>query len=123
MAIDRRNFLALTGGVASLPVTPRALAATVRPPWAELKSRLGERLAPVRSPLVAVRDSGGKGADALFAAMKNPYFNSDDAGLTQTLGWTDAWTSAPSTYVVAAEGTLPPLSVGGERYELPFFMT
>lgn len=48
------------------------------------------------------RDSGGKGADALFASLKNPYRIGDDPALTQTLGWTDAWTSEPSSYVVAA---------------------
>ncbi|MEO7563658.1 MAG: FAD-binding protein, partial [Sphingomicrobium sp.] len=40
--------------------------------------------------------------DSLFAGLKNPYRISDDPALTQTLGWTDAWTSQPSSYVVAA---------------------
>jgi FAD/FMN-containing dehydrogenase len=37
--------------------------------------------------------------------LKNPYYIGDEAGLTQTLGWADAWTSKPSAYAVAAEST------------------
>ena len=47
--------------------------------------------------------AGGPSVEALFAELKNPYFISNRAGLTQTLGWTDAWTSEPSSYVVAAQ--------------------
>lgn len=99
--IDRRDFLALSAvaGIASAPTS----AAVARPDWSQLKARLGERLQPVRSPLVAARQ-GGPGVDALFANLKNPYFIGDDPALTQTLGWTDAWTSEPSAYVVVAEG-------------------
>jgi FAD/FMN-containing dehydrogenase len=38
----------------------------------------------------------------LFKALKNPYYLGDEVALTQTLGWTGAWTSAPSAYAVAA---------------------
>ncbi len=34
--------------------------------------------------------------------MANPYFIGDQPGGTQTSGWLDAWTSAPSVYAVAA---------------------
>lgn len=34
--------------------------------------------------------------------MKNPYFIGEQAGGTQTSGWLDGWTSAPSPYAVAA---------------------
>ena len=37
--------------------------------------------------------------------MKNPYYVGDQPALTQTSGWVDAWTSAPSAYAVAAEKT------------------
>jgi len=33
----------------------------------------------------------------------NPYFLSDNPGLTQNAGWFEAWRSSPSAYVVAAE--------------------
>ncbi len=38
----------------------------------------------------------------LLTAAKNPWFLRDEAGLTQSLGWVDAWTSKPSVYAVAA---------------------
>lgn len=41
----------------------------------------------------------------LFKGLRNPYFIGDDPGLTQTSGWLDGWTSAPSTYAVAARRT------------------
>lgn len=100
--VDRRKFLLLSGASVAAPLAVPALAKTARPPWGELAKRLGNRFQPVHSPLVACRNSAGKGADALFASLKNPYFISDDPGLTQTLGWTDAWNSEPSAYVVAA---------------------
>jgi FAD/FMN-containing dehydrogenase len=40
-----------------------------------------------------------------FKQLKNPYYIGDQPGLTQTSGWVDAWTSAPSVYAVAATKT------------------
>ncbi|MEO6535620.1 MAG: FAD-binding oxidoreductase [Sphingomicrobium sp.] len=100
--LDRRQFLTAAGIAGASTATARASAAIARPDWSALKARLGERLQPVRSPLVAARSSAA-GVDALFANLKNPYFIGDDPALTQTLGWTDAWTSQPSSYVVAAQ--------------------
>src|SRR5262249_37618489 len=37
--------------------------------------------------------------------LKNPYFLSDQPGVTQLAGWLDAWTPAPSVYAVAARNT------------------
>jgi FAD/FMN-containing dehydrogenase len=37
--------------------------------------------------------------------MKNPYFIGEQPGGTQTSGWIDAWTSAPSAYAVAVRST------------------
>ncbi len=39
---------------------------------------------------------------ALFANLKNPYYIGDNPGLTQTLGWVDAWATRPSVYAIAA---------------------
>ncbi|MEO7864844.1 MAG: FAD-binding protein, partial [Sphingomicrobium sp.] len=102
MGLDRRKFLLLAGASSVAPLAGPALSKVARPPWRELARRLGARFQPVRSPLARCRDSGGEGADALFASLKNPYRISDDPALTQTLGWTDAWTSEPSSYVVVA---------------------
>lgn len=38
----------------------------------------------------------------LFANLKNPYYIGDRPGVTQTLGWVDAWATKPSVYAVAA---------------------
>jgi FAD/FMN-containing dehydrogenase len=35
-------------------------------------------------------------------SLKNPYYIGDQAGLTQSLGWVDAWATKPSVYAVAA---------------------
>ncbi len=41
----------------------------------------------------------------VFKELKNPYYLGDEVGLTQSLGWVDAWTSQPSVYAVAAKTT------------------
>lgn len=72
--------------------------------WQQLNDAVGGQLIAVKSPLVACRETpASAGCTQLFKAIKNPYFNSDDLALTQTLGWVDAWTSMPSVYAVAAE--------------------
>lgn len=60
----------------------------------------------IRSPLDECLSSFTTAACGhLFEQVRNPYFLSDEVGLTQTLGWVDAWTSRPSTYAVAARTT------------------
>jgi hypothetical protein len=69
---------------------------------------VGGRLTEVHSPLEACAKAAGPGRQDcgdLFRQLKNPYFLRDEAGLTQTLGWVDAWTSSPSAYAIAAEMT------------------
>ncbi len=41
----------------------------------------------------------------IFGQLKNPYYIRDQAGLTQTSGWADAWTSTPSAYAVVVRQT------------------
>jgi FAD/FMN-containing dehydrogenase len=103
--MKRRTFVGGLLGSAALAVAPRPLFGqpSHASAWDELRRRLGPRLIPVKSPLVAARRSGGATADALFKALKNPYYLGDDPSLTQTLGWTGAWTSQPSLMAVAAE--------------------
>ena len=57
---------------------------------------MGGRLAPVTLPQPAPADAPG-----LFS---NPFWLRDQPGLTQSSGWLDAWRSAPSAYVVRAQG-------------------
>jgi len=71
--------------------------------WDKLKQQAGGRLIPVQSPLVACQASSDSAScQALFKNLDNPFYIGDEPGLTQTLGWVDAWTSAPSVYAVAA---------------------
>jgi FAD/FMN-containing dehydrogenase len=60
----------------------------------------------MKSPLVACRAAPNSAECAeLFRKLKNPYFIGDHPALTQTSGWVDAWTSAPSVYALAATKT------------------
>ena len=60
----------------------------------------------LNSPLDPCRSAPESPACAeLFKELKNPYFVGDNPALTQTSGWVDAWTSAPSVYAVAASTT------------------
>jgi FAD/FMN-containing dehydrogenase len=114
--MKRRSLLAAAGAIPLLPLfrtSVRAAAKSrVRPAdpswprpesWEKLNRDVGGQLIKVRSPLAACADAPQSPACAdLFRALKNPYFIGDEAGLTQTLGWADAWTSRPSAYAVAA---------------------
>ncbi len=73
--------------------------------WDNLKKQVGGRLIPVQSPLpaykTAIDDPGS--LKSLLADLHNPFYLGDQPGITQTFGWVDAWTTAPSIYAVAAE--------------------
>jgi FAD/FMN-containing dehydrogenase len=71
--------------------------------WGELNQQVGGQLSRVEFPLaVCSKASQGAECEAVFKDLKNPYYVGDQAGLTQTCGWVDAWTSAPSVYAVTA---------------------
>ena len=72
--------------------------------WRRLNQAVGGRLVKVRSPLIECLSAPtGAGCAQLLAELRNPYYIGDEPGLTQTLGWVDAWSFAPSAYAVAAE--------------------
>src|SRR4051812_17655072 len=74
--------------------------------WHRLNQEVGDGLIKVRSPLAAAMAAPSDVASAqLFRDLKNPYFIGDEVGLTQTLGWVDAWISQPSVYAIAARNT------------------
>ncbi|HLW91512.1 MAG TPA: FAD-binding oxidoreductase [Roseiarcus sp.] len=74
--------------------------------WDRLRQDVGGRLIKVQSPLAACVAAPSDATCAeVFKELKNPYYLGDEVGLTQTLGWVDAWTSAPSVYAIAAETT------------------
>lgn len=75
------------------------------PPLSALKrldDAVGGNLIPVDFPLSAVKNAQKSAAERIWSDLKNPYYIGDQPGLTQTLGWIDAWTTKPSVYAVAA---------------------
>jgi FAD/FMN-containing dehydrogenase len=74
--------------------------------WEQLGRQVGGRLIAVQSPLSACVRSSSSAACLDFARYaRNPFYLGDEVGLTQSLGWVDAWTSQPSVYAVAARTT------------------
>ncbi len=71
--------------------------------WQTLKQQVGGQLSPVELPLAPCQSSFDSAAcQAVVKNIQNPYYVGDQPGLTQTLGWVNAWVSKPSAYVVAA---------------------
>ncbi|HYY30777.1 MAG TPA: FAD-binding protein, partial [Chthoniobacterales bacterium] len=74
--------------------------------WDKLKQEVGGNLIKVESPLAACQ--GAPDSDPCqqeLINLLNPYYIGDQPGATQSAGWVDAWTSAPSAYAVAARST------------------
>ena len=72
--------------------------------WEQLGWDVEGRLLKVQSPLAACAQApASPHCEQVFKQLKNPYYLRDEVGLTQSLGWVDAWTSKPSLYAVAAE--------------------
>jgi len=114
--MNRREFLKAIGSAALLPILPRRLFASTnarrcRPSdstwpsdsaWKQLNESVGGNLIPVNFPLAALKTDPEVDAAKLLSELKNPYYIGDQPGLTQTLGWVDAWATKPSVYAVAA---------------------
>jgi FAD/FMN-containing dehydrogenase len=74
--------------------------------WQQLNRDAHGRLFEVTSPLAPCRQRQDDATcNEVLKQLKNPYFIGDEPGLTQTLGWLDAWRSEPSAYAVAARTT------------------
>jgi FAD binding domain/Berberine and berberine like len=116
--MDRRTFLKRSGLTAFLPLWPSRLfagkAVRRRRPsdadwpskaaWKRLDDEVHGNLIPVEFPIDAcIKDVDGTGCKSLIASIKNPYYIGDHPGLTQTLGWVDAWFTKPSVFAVAAK--------------------
>jgi FAD/FMN-containing dehydrogenase len=72
--------------------------------WEQLGRDVEGRLLKVQSPLAACAQApASPHCEQVFKRLKNPYYLRDEVGLTQSLGWVDAWTSKPSLYALAAE--------------------
>jgi FAD/FMN-containing dehydrogenase len=115
--MNRRTFLKTSGVASVLRLCPRRLFASpaigrVRPSdpgwpskqaWKRLNDAVGGNLIRVDFPINACMSSSqSPDCKSLFANLKNPYYIGDNSGVTQTLGWVDAWTTKPSVYAVAA---------------------
>jgi FAD/FMN-containing dehydrogenase len=71
--------------------------------WQRLRAEVGGNLIPVRFPIeVLAAAPQSAAARQLRSEIHNPYYIADQPGLTETLGWVDAWTTQPSVYAVAA---------------------
>ena len=105
------------GSAVLLPILPRRLWASTsfrrcRPSyatwpsqsaWKRLNDAVGGNLIPVEFPLSILKtDPKSTAAKRLSKDLRNPYYIGDQPGLTQTLGWVDAWATKPSVYAVAA---------------------
>jgi FAD binding domain/Berberine and berberine like len=103
------RFAAPARGVAVPPVRPVRTGEPGWPDpadWAKLRNSVGGRLVKVESPFAACTPDPGSAACAdLFQNLRNPFYIGDSAALTQTLGWTDAWTSRASAYAVLAQSS------------------
>jgi len=115
--MNRRTFLKASGAASLSRLWPRGAFASpanrrVRPSdpgwpskeaWKRLNEAVGGNLIQVDFPINACTSSS-QNADCktLFKNLKNPYYIGDNPGVTQTLGWVDAWATKPSVYAVAA---------------------
>jgi FAD/FMN-containing dehydrogenase len=117
--VKRRAFLKAIGIAALLPILPRRAFASATPgfrrvrpsdaawpsksAWEQLNDAVGGNLVPVDFPLSILKtDPDGTAAKELLANLKNPYYIREQPGLTQSLGWIDAWKTSPSVYAVMA---------------------
>ena len=119
--MDRRQLLASAGALAAAPgLAASSLSWAARAPfrrvrpgeagwptdaaWTALSAKVSGRLNKVTPPFTAcAADPKSEACAALFKNLRNPYFIGDNVALTQTLGYTDAWTSQPSVYAVKAQ--------------------
>jgi FAD/FMN-containing dehydrogenase len=116
--MNRRTFLKRASLAALLPLWPPSLSSgktfqrrrpsdadwPSKTAWRRLNNQVDGNLIPVEFPIEAcVKDVQGAACANLIANIKNPYFVGDQPGLTQTLGWVDAWWTKPSVYAVAAK--------------------
>jgi FAD/FMN-containing dehydrogenase len=121
MSHNRRALLKAAGSLMLLPVLPPRLLANVavsanvhrvRPSdtawpsqavWKRLNDEVGGNLLPIRFPLDVLKAApNSPAAGRLMKELRNPYWIADEPGLTETLGWVDAWSTRPSVYAVAA---------------------
>lgn len=71
--------------------------------WKQLGEQVGGQLVAVQFPLAPCQIAADSAAcQDTFKNLRNPFYIGDQPGLTQTLGWANAWVTEPSVYAVAA---------------------
>ncbi|MGH8320091.1 MAG: FAD-dependent oxidoreductase [Steroidobacteraceae bacterium] len=71
--------------------------------WKRLHDEVRGNLIPVDFPINVVKTApNSAAAQQLGKEIRNPYYIADQPGLTETLGWVDAWATEPSVYAVVA---------------------
>ena len=73
--------------------------------WRSLQQATTGQLSKLTSPFANCSAPRDPVCSDALAQLDNPYFVGDQAALTQTSGWVDAWTSQPSAYALAATNT------------------
>jgi FAD/FMN-containing dehydrogenase len=121
MMTIRREVLKAAGSLMLLPVLPARLLAKTpasthihrvrlsdaawpsKAAWKQLHDEVGGHLIPVSFPINVVKAApNDASAQQLSKDIHNPYYIADQPGLTETLGWVDAWATEPSVYAVVA---------------------
>jgi len=115
--MNKRTFLKLIGSATLLRILAGRLRASTtycrrrrsdaawpsEAAWKQLNDAAGANLIGVDFPLSMLKTDPESGATKrLLEDLKNPCYIGDQPGLTQTLGWVDAWATQPSVYAVAA---------------------
>src|SRR5215831_4397365 len=93
--VHRRVFLKGVAGLAGLPLVSRFAS-----PAGGVGMRPLRRVRPVEP---GWPDPRSPACTDLFHNLRNPFYIGDSVALTETLGWTDAWTSQASAYAVLAQ--------------------
>ncbi|HEX2571741.1 MAG TPA: FAD-dependent oxidoreductase [Polyangia bacterium] len=113
------TFLSLVILVTGCATGPRATPRASAPPssytadrpcwpsaaeWQRLAARLDGKLEQPQSPVEPCRrDAASADCAAALHNLQNPFYIEDQPGGSQSTGWLDAWSAAPSAYAVAAE--------------------
>ena len=102
----------LPQAAAAKPIASKGLVRRVRPSdrgwptldeWAALKRQVGGNLIPVSFPINVLKTAPhSAAARQITKEIRNPFYIADQPGLTETLGWVDAWVTRPSVYAVVA---------------------
>jgi hypothetical protein len=73
--------------------------------WERLNRDVGGRLIKVKPLLAGCGNINDATCQDELQALRNPYYVGDQPAGTQSVGWVDAWMTAPSVYAVAARTT------------------